>query len=311
MPRYALAGVVLVTDMAIPELADSEHDGPVWRLDRAGPLVGDFTLVDRYESFDGLPWLEIERDASRYVLRFPGDLVFAVTPAERHISWTAGDDVAASTVRHWLLDQVVPLVLALDGSIVLHASAVVAGGGAVVFVGRSGSGKSSLAASFAATGLDLVADDFVLLAERGGQFAAVPSYPGLRLWPDSAAELAAASVPSAPVTEGSAKRRVSMPLHAGGRRLVPLRAIVVLGDPTAERCDTVLVRHLSAREGLMAAFGDVFRMERSGRERQVAELDRFARLATSSTLLRVEYPRDYASLPSVRAAILGALSASP
>jgi len=48
-----------------------------------------------------------------------------------------------------------------------------------------------------------------------------------------------------------------------------------------------------------------------GRDRQQAEFDRFAWLARSTLLLRLDYRREYDLLPAIRAAIVDALDLLP
>ena len=63
--------------------------------------------------------------------------------------------------------------------LVLQAGAIDTPLGAIALLGRTGIGKSTLAASLARAGFPLIADDFLLLRD---DIVAVPSYPGLRLW---------------------------------------------------------------------------------------------------------------------------------
>ena len=48
------------------------------------------------------------------------------------------------------------------------------------------SGKSTLVASFAASGARIITDDALVVEPRGNQWWAVRSYPGVRLWPETA-----------------------------------------------------------------------------------------------------------------------------
>ena len=73
--------------------------------------------------------------------------------------------------------------------VVLHAGAAADQRGAVAFVGAPGEGKSTLTGGFCVAGWRLVADDCLLLRQETGTLLAVPSYPGLRLWPDAATAL--------------------------------------------------------------------------------------------------------------------------
>jgi hypothetical protein len=77
-----------------------------------------------------------------------------------------------------LFGQVLPLAATLQGFELLHASAVELEGRAVAFTGRSGAGKSSLAAHLAASGAPLVTDD-VLSVECSPD--GVLAHPGVPL----------------------------------------------------------------------------------------------------------------------------------
>jgi hypothetical protein len=75
--------------------------------------------------------------------------------------------------------------LRLRGLICLHASAIVINGGAVLFVGASGKGKSTLAALFGSHGHPVLTDDIAALRRDEGGIWVQPGYPALRLHPES------------------------------------------------------------------------------------------------------------------------------
>jgi hypothetical protein len=200
----------------------------------------------------------------------------------------------------------VPHILAIDGSLVLHASAVAFPQGAVAFIGPSGAGKSSLAASFSSEGFLLLSDDFVHLTEHVTGFLATPSYPGLRLWPDAVEVFAEQTTSLAPVADNSDKQRLVL----GGFAAVqpcPLIAIIVLGDADPDDGVPFTITRMPRREAFVAVFEQAFRMERYGRDRIVPEFDRFTSLANSTVVMRLEHRRDYELLPAIRAGILSAL----
>ena len=57
-----------------------------------------------------------------------------------------------------------------DGSLIMHASCVDINGSGVLIIGRSGSGKSSLAINLLALGSKLVADDQCELVQKNNSF---------------------------------------------------------------------------------------------------------------------------------------------
>jgi len=65
----------------------------------------------------------------------------------------------ADSVRLFLLGAAIGTLLHQRGFLVLHANAIVVDGGAVLFMGESGVGKSTTAAAFNQKGYAIAADD--------------------------------------------------------------------------------------------------------------------------------------------------------
>ena len=86
----------------------------------------------------------------------------------------------------YLLGQALSFALVKRGLEPLHATAVVIDGQAVAFIGSSGFGKSSLAASFLAAGHSLLTDDQLLLREQIGETLAYPGPARIKLFPPMA-----------------------------------------------------------------------------------------------------------------------------
>ncbi len=59
----------------------------------------------------------------------------------------------------------------------------------MAFVGLSGTGKSTIVGALARGGYPILGDDTAVLEEISGEFCIRPTYPHLRLWPDSASIL--------------------------------------------------------------------------------------------------------------------------
>jgi hypothetical protein len=309
MPGYSVAGLTIAGEWPLPELSEVGTSGADWVVEIAPDRQGGRfrTLVHRDGDPDGPSWCIIRRDREdRYLIRFPKLADFVVLLSERRIVCHPDRSTDERTARHLLLDQVIPRVLAMDGGMVLHASAIIVDERAVAFVGPTGAGKSTVAASFVADGARLLADDFVPLSENAGGFLAVPSYPGLRLWPDSIRAFARRGDSVVAVAPGSEKRRLVFQAPERASKPSRLAAIVTLADASDEV--EIDVRRLPRRSGFMAVYPQTFRLERSGRDRQRDEFDRFARLAESTAIFRLEYPRGYGHLPEVRRRILKAVA---
>ncbi len=161
--------------------------------------------------------------------------------------------------------EALQLLMAARGRLVTHAGAVGSDGRGVLLVGRGGSGKSTLALSCAIAGMEIVADDYVLL--EPGSLGAHAMQSTAKLTEDSTKRLgvSAATIDPAgfePTLEGPAKALVDIRTLAPGalKRQLEIRAIVAPtlrpsqpayfagGDGLGE--NGPVVRSISAAEGL-------------------------------------------------------------
>ena len=149
--------------------------------------------------------------------------------------------------------EALQLLMAARGRLMTHAGAVGRAGRGVLLVGRGGSGKSTLALSCALAGMEIVADDYVLL--EPGPLAAHAVQSTAKLTEDSAARLRvpAGVIDAAgfePTLEGPAKALVRIPDLAPGRltRRLGIAAIVA---PTLSGVEPA-VRPISPAEALRA-----------------------------------------------------------
>src|SRR5262249_58644811 len=94
--------------------------------------------------------------------------------------------VEEPVLRLFLLGPALAVLLPQRGRLVLHASAVGIGEGAVCFLGGPGRGKSTIAAALHARGHGLVADDVTVVQLEGDRPITFPRAPQLKLWPNVA-----------------------------------------------------------------------------------------------------------------------------
>src|SRR5438093_6285477 len=69
-------------------------------------------------------WITVERCGAGLTLRFPGIAAFAISAGGAEIAGWRARGVPLATVRHLLLDHVLPRVLDLRGALALHAGGV-------------------------------------------------------------------------------------------------------------------------------------------------------------------------------------------
>ena len=267
--------------------------------------------IHRWTAPDGGAWLTIGRQTAAYIFRFRRFADFHWSPRDRVLTCHIRARTQISTVRHLLLDQVLPAIASGENASGFHASAVVVGGDAVAFAGKTGLGKSTLAASFAAAGFPALTDDCLIVKESGEQFLAVPAYSSLRLWNDSANALGGNLGRRRRVAAYSQKIRVdestsTIPFHGNP---APLRCVYLLETRAARR--EVLIEPLSKRHAFIALVRVAFRLDPYDRVHLANEMDRLARLSRAISVRLLHVPRRLENLSSVLEAVLQDLQNRP
>jgi len=87
----------------------------------------------------------------------------------------------------------------------LHGSTIVWNGKGLLVLGRSGSGKTSLAAGFANCGGKIVSDDVSRLVRLGDRYCVFPSYPSQKIWASAADALKIDVDFQKPIAKGAGK----------------------------------------------------------------------------------------------------------
>ncbi|HWR12085.1 MAG TPA: hypothetical protein VN445_09690 [Rectinemataceae bacterium] len=136
-------------------------------------------------------------------------------------------------IRLFLLGSVFCALLQQRGYLALHGSAIELCGRGLLFTGRRGAGKSTIAAAFHDKGCRVLTDDVcaVRLGEDGRPYI-VPGFPGLKLWRDSAEKLGRSMDGLAPVKRDMEKYRVGADARYSGETAV-LNKVYVLGSHDA------------------------------------------------------------------------------
>ena len=127
----------------------------------------------------GKLWASFYRVDNRYLLRFTGFADFTISSDGLEIIANPVQGVSEQTVEHLYLNVALPLAFSRQLKLVLHASAVEMDNTAVAFLGVSGRGKSTLAASFSTSGFRFLTDDGLQLEPGAGGRFAPSAYSGV------------------------------------------------------------------------------------------------------------------------------------
>jgi hypothetical protein len=309
MGIYSLCDAAIESTVPLPDLLPADCREPEFRFSlQSAPAGGsrDSEWFHRWLLPDRTTWLLLGRDDRGYLLRFPALADFSVSNDAKEIRCYADPALPLETIKHLLLDQVIPLILSSRGRLVLHASSIVSPYGAIAFIGQTGWGKSTLAASFGENGFPLITDDCLLVNEDGEQLTATPSYPGLRLWPQTVDALFP-QLPALPeVAHYTDKRRLAdstvMPFCSA---TVPLKRIFFLSPPGgADQAPEIAIERISPRDAFVGLVKFTYVLDITDRLMLGQMFDRLSRLALLPLSYRLSFPRDFSLLPDVQEAIL-------
>jgi len=331
MWSYCICGCEFSSSVQLPELSPGSGWQPEFRFDmglygHVEPEPGAW--LNYWYTLDGSVWLAFAQLGSDYLLRFPGLVDYVVSGNGRAISCYPQQDVPLETVRHLLLNQVIPLALSHLGKLILHASACLTAQGAIAFVGSTGAGKSTLAASFGLRGLPILTDDCLRIEERNGQIVCYPSYPGLRLWPESVEELFDRAPVGEPLAHYTDKKRLVVGDNTAEGPF-PLRGVFILantdeedeldagdevneGDeaeqaseaPVEDEAAQVRITRLETSGALLETIKHTFQLDNTDRPRISHSFEQYAALARRVPFYQLAFPQRFTYLPAVNQAVL-------
>lgn len=226
-----------------------------------------------------------------FLLRFPELCDFILDPDQRYIHIIPHEALDENTIEHLLVDQVLPRFLAHEGHLLLHACAVDIQGRTVLFLGKSGWGKSTLAALLHQAGHTLYSDDCVLLQSHGSDWQATATYPSLRLYEDSIESIAVNDSSLSPVSEYSDKQRIALSIEPT-QAASPLHAMYFLSDPKTAT-DHIQITQMQPANTCIELIERSFRLD-LGNRKHTQELMRSAAALTKNVpAYRLSYPHDF------------------
>lgn len=219
-------------------------------LPEARPVELEATVAIRLGRVPDLSWRDAARDGS-----------FRMSAGEAKLAWhevgsfhvRGGREIIVDpapsaderVVRLVLLGPVLAVLLHQRGLLVLHAGGVQVGRGAVLFLGGSGWGKSTITAALHHRGHLLVADDVAAVNTDGDVPMVIPGIPQLKLWPDTARALGE-TVDALPQVHPGRDKRARRTTQGLAPAPIPVTRVYVLAEGEGN-----VVEHLSPQEALV------------------------------------------------------------
>jgi hypothetical protein len=316
--EYTVYGLAISSDVSLRQLDRLESPEALDRYPRVRlrlkpskyKRIHPTNWFQSYASPEGRPVLRQAKVAGGYLLSFPELADFFVSQNGREVTccWPYAHG-SIETICHLALDQVLPCVANLFGLLALHATAVVTSHGLCGFVGTAGTGKSTLAASFAMAGYPTFCDDCLVVVESGRGLLAEPGYPGVRLWEDSARSILGDRAGDHPAI-GHYTNKLGVERFgeskAFPRRPTPLIAIYIVTRDSLQAAPKI--DELSARESFAQLLRSTYRLDTTDSAMLSREFRALHSLIGRVPVRRLEIPSDFEALPAARDIVLADLS---
>ena len=212
------------------------------------------------------------------------NLEFEISSDNKTIFYQYIDHSDSEVFRHILFTQVIPLIMNLKGIESIHASSVLSQSGVIAFIGSSGYGKSTLAASLIKDGLTLVSDNVVPLFEENNKIWTSSGPGDIGLWPRVWKFLN----PNAVIEDPEEKCRVvlSNKQHSKGNHLL---SHIYFLYPDKEST-SVQIKSISQQEGLVQLLNSVFRLDLRDKRMLQQQLLLIHKVVQSVKMKKIIYP---------------------
>ena len=296
----------LVFDSDLPfEFLDEATGSPDLSL-VAGPAeidAQDVAWFARWNHPSGDEWMRFGRAPGFVVLSFPRIATFRINDGMDRVEVLNHSLAPTKTISHLFVDQVIPLLLAERGNLVLHGSAVNWGHSAALFLGPSGSGKSTLATALATRGAELISDDCarVVAGEVGYSVARTEQRMAARLWPDAAQRLTPdLARHSHEVAHYNAKRRIFIGAEAQ-QPLGPLSEIFILSRQDAS--EAAAVKQMTKADAFFELIGFSYMLTMDAATTLYANFVSLCDLTDRVRVSALHYPRSFDRLEAVCALV--------
>jgi len=310
MPVYAYAGLAVssslpLTELHAIELGDAAVPDFAFNLTRASAEPVPESCLHQWATGGSASAMSLYRTHGGFLLRFPELADFWIDAEARRIGACPAPETAEETIRHLLLDQVLPRLLAHRGQLTVHSAGIRVGPRIIAFIGQTGRGKSTLAASFHLAGDPVLTDDGLVLTRSRSGVLAQATYASVRLWPQAVAGLFTDVPPLGLMAQYSPKKRLLVQRVSKGEAVqLPLAALYVLAPETHSVWPTISLARLSQRDACMAIIQNSFQLDVSDRRRVARLLEDAAAIAAIVPTFELAFPREYDRLAEVRATIL-------
>ena len=200
------------------------------------------------------PFLKIGKN---YInIKIPDICTFQITNGKL-IEWKKFDNnINSQDIRTFCLGSPIGALLIQRGYLLIHANALEKDGKAILCIGRSGVGKSTIAYQLLKQGWNLISDDIVALTSEGKVY---PGIPRIKLWKDALNHFEINSSKLIPIRDKLYKYIIPIESPRIIKKTVPLKAIYFIVRDRFDKSKKVISPIESEKEAFLKLRNNTYR----------------------------------------------------
>ncbi|RJY09447.1 hypothetical protein [Aurantiacibacter aquimixticola] len=250
---------------------------------------------DRWVDQDNDTIAEFHRTSEAILVRFWDQADIAI--GSDSVSCFPAPDTSTEALERLRQNAIHPLLTNHEGGLCLHGSAIALSGEAIAFLGHSRTGKTTLAAAFAASGVPFLTEDVIELEEKDGRFFVQPQQPVLRVFSDTANNVLGQRRLASDTDKRDVAAQEGVPFAVEAS---PLARIYLLDR---DEIDEIVIKPADPANALAAMLQHAFVLDIADKARLRGHFERLSGLAIRTACFTLDYPRRFADLPNVLSAI--------
>lgn len=292
-PRFKCSpfGVSVLSDVELERTGSAAGSGPLRLTIRPGLARSKTIDGARLWSWPAIrPALEVYSTPRGLLFRYREQADILYDRGALTLDVIPEANLPFRNLSQLLLGQVIPMIAADRGSLVLHAAgAVLSGGSLIGLLGPSGTGKSTLLAALIDHGFLAFSDDYLALDRQDGILTVHPGPRNIRLWPDSL-KLIASQRTSSFVQLSNGKYQIHPPDEHWSTSLEPPKIFYALA-PSDDPDRRVTIKRLTSHAAAAELFRNALLVRKRDRPTTSRVFSQIADVVEQAVVYRIEYPK--------------------
>jgi len=310
---YQIFNLLVESNIPLPELTEVETGSAsiTFQLSTQAQELVNLDWYHHWRQTNGELVFSAAKFGKDYFLRFHALADFQISSDCNKIRCYPCADVNHESVRHLLINQVIPRVISHNGRIVLHASAVSIKQSTIAFLGDSGWGKSTIAAFFHTQGYPLLTDDSLLIEQKNNEIVGLPSYIGARLWADSIGAVTNEYHDFHDLPCNFSKKQMIFQRNSiTDNNDLPIRAFFILNPPNQSiTVDKITIEAILGARAITEILKHSFSLDMTDKNSISKKFNNIGEIVSSGVIVyQLHYPYDHALLGNVCDVVIKALA---